>query len=57
MMIEVVYKNGHKERRICRDQDTVVETVQSCEASNKSKIKSIKVVKRDYKNQGNNEGG
>ena len=56
MLIEILYKNGHKQRRICGDHDTLVSVVQVSEAQNNSKIQSIRVVKRDHKHQGDKSG-
>lgn len=57
MLIEILYKNGHKERRICGDHDTLVSVVQSCEADNNSKIQNIKVIKRnEHSHRGHNAG-
>lgn len=56
MLIEVCYKNGSKERRLCKPTDTFIGVVQDCEAQRGSKIQSIKVVKREHKNPGNHTG-
>jgi len=57
MLIEVSYRNGHKERRICGDHDTLVSVVEKCEADNQSKIRTIRVIKRsEHSHRGNDEG-
>ena len=57
MLIEVIYKNGSKDRRLCSPSTTVVEFVQQAEAERASKIQSMRVVKRnEHQNRGNDEG-
>jgi hypothetical protein len=57
MLIEVSYKNGHKERRICGDHDTLVSIVEKCETDNQSKIQTIRVIKRnEHSHRGHNAG-
>lgn len=57
MLIEVVYKNGSKDRRLCSPSTTVVEFVRQAEAEHASKIQSMRVVKRnEHQNRGNDEG-
>jgi hypothetical protein len=57
MLIEVVYKNGSKDRRLCSPSTTVVEFVRQAEAEHASKIQSMRVVKRnEHQNRGDDEG-
>lgn len=57
MLIEVIYKNGSKDRRLCSPSTTVVEFVGQAEAEHASKIQSMRVVKRnEHQNRGNDEG-
>lgn len=46
MLIEVNYKNGSKDRRLCSPSTTVVEFVRQAEAEHASKIQSMRIVKR-----------
>lgn len=56
MLIEVFYKNGSKDRRLCSPTTTVVEFVQQAEAERASKIQSMRVVKRnEHPNRGHDE--
>lgn len=57
MLIEVSYKNGNKDRRLCSPSTTVVEFVRQAEDEHGSKIQSMRVVKRnEHPNRGDNEG-
>lgn len=57
MLIEVVYKNGSKDRRLCSPSTTVVEFVQQAEAEHTSKIQSMRVVKRnDHSDRRDHQG-
>ena len=57
MLIEVIYKNGSKDRRFCQPNTTVVEFVSQAEEEHGSKIQSMRVVKRnEHQNRGNDEG-
>lgn len=53
MLIEVTYKNGSKDRRLCSPNTTVVEFVRQAEAEHASKIQSMRVAKRhEHHNRG-----
>lgn len=57
MLIEVVYKNGSRDRRLCQPDTTVVEFVRQAEAEHNSKIQSMRVVKRnEHPNRGDDAG-
>ena len=57
MLIEVSYKNGSRDRRLCQPNTTVVEFVRQAEDEHGSKIQSMRVVKRnEHPNRGDNEG-
>lgn len=57
MLIEVAYKNGSRDRRLCSPDTTVVEFVRQAEAEHGSKIQSMRVVKRnEHPHRGNHEG-
>lgn len=57
MLIEVVYKNGSKDRRLCQHATTVVEFVHQAETEHDSKIQSMRVVKRnEHPNRGDDAG-
>lgn len=57
MLIEVVYKNGSKDRRLCAPTTTVVEFVRQAEAEHASKIQSMRVVKRnEHLDRGHEQG-
>ena len=57
MLIEVVYKNGSKDRRLCQPATTVVEFVRQAETEHGSKIQSMRVVKRnEHPNRGDDAG-
>lgn len=57
MLIEVIYKNGSKDRRLCAPSTTVVEFVKQAEAEHASKIQSMRVVKRnEHPNRGDDAG-
>lgn len=57
MLIEVVYKNGSKDRRLCQPTTTVIEFVNQAEAENGSKIQSMRVAKRnEHSDRGYVEG-
>lgn len=46
MLIEVIYKNGSKDRRLCSPSTLLVEFVRQAEEEHASKIQSMRVVKR-----------
>ena len=47
MLIEIVFKNGSKDRRLCSASTTVVDFVRQAEEERGSKIQSMRVVKRN----------
>jgi hypothetical protein len=47
MLVEVHYKDGGTERRLVPPAETLVCFVQTCESQRGSKIRTIKVVKRN----------
>lgn len=57
MLVEVSYKNGSKDRRLCQPTTTVVEFVRQAEEEHGSKIQSMRVVKRnEHPNRGDDAG-
>lgn len=51
MLIEVTYRNGHKERMIVRSAETLLDVVRNAEEIHPSTVKQLRIVKRDHRNQ------